>query len=293
MFCTRCGTANQDPAQFCAKCGAGFQAAPNAASAPGPAAAPATPGATMPSGWPAPPASPSSYVAPAPAYAGPSEMSGKAIGSLICGIFFFLFPTAILAIVLGHLSLSDIRNAAGRLTGRGLAITGLVLGYAGIASIPLILIIAAIAIPNLLRARMAANEASAVESLRKINAAEVEYDASYQNGYAPNLYALGAEIGNAADCNHAGLIDYELASARKNGYLFIYDVGVPADGSKAVLSQKAAERGCSTPGGPSYSVVAQPLKPGVTGLRSFYSDATDKIRYSAEGTPNAQSEPIN
>jgi type IV pilus assembly protein PilA len=220
-------------------------------------------------------------------------MSGKAIGSLICGIFFFLFPAAILAIVLGHLSLSDIRKAAGRLTGRGLAITGLVLGYAGIASIPLILIVAAIAIPNLLRARMAANEASAVESLRKINAAEVEYDAMYQNGYAPSLYALGAGIGNAADCNHAALIDYELTSARKNGYLFIYTVDVPPDGSNAVLSQKAAEKGCTTPGGPDFSVVAQPLKPGVTGQRSFYADPTGTIRYSAEGTPNAQSEPID
>ena len=52
--------------------------------------------------------------------------------------------------------------------GDGMAIAGLVLGYIGFAAIPFILIIAAIAIPNLLRARMAANEASAVGSLRTI-----------------------------------------------------------------------------------------------------------------------------
>src|SRR5437879_12596996 len=90
-----------------------------------------------------------------------------AIASLICCILFFFLPSAIVAIIMGHLSLSDIRRSAGRLGGRGMAIAGLVLGYTGLAIIP-VLIIAAIAIPNLLRARMAANEASAVGSLRTI-----------------------------------------------------------------------------------------------------------------------------
>jgi hypothetical protein len=69
-------------------------------------------------------------------YVGPTETSGKAIGSLICGLFFLFFPIAIVAIVLGHLSLSDIRKAAGRLTGQGVAVAGLVLGYLGVAFIP-------------------------------------------------------------------------------------------------------------------------------------------------------------
>ena len=104
------------------------------------------------------------YEPPGAAYTGPTETSGKAIGSLICGLLFFFFPVAIVAIILGHISLSEIRRAGGRLTGRGLAIGGLVLGYAGVSFIP-VLIIAAIAIPNLLRAKMAANEASAIGSL--------------------------------------------------------------------------------------------------------------------------------
>ena len=61
----------------------------------------------------------------------PARTSGKAIVSLICGLFFFFFPISIVAVVFGHLSLSEIRKSAGRLKGDGLAIAGLVLGYAG------------------------------------------------------------------------------------------------------------------------------------------------------------------
>jgi len=74
-----------------------------------------------------------------------AETSGKAIGSLVCGLLFFFPPSAILAVIMGHLSLSEIRRSAGRLGGRGVAIAGLVLGYAGLSFIP-VLIIAAIAI---------------------------------------------------------------------------------------------------------------------------------------------------
>jgi len=88
--------------------------------------------------------------APVPPTAGtpvaiPSQTSTKAIISLVCGILFF-FPISIVAIVCGHLALSEIRKSAGRLTGQGIAIAGLVLGYLGTVSIPFILIIAAIAI---------------------------------------------------------------------------------------------------------------------------------------------------
>ncbi len=98
-----------------------------------------------------------------------------AIASLVFGLMFLFFPLSIVAIVFGHISLSQIKKSAGRLGGKGLAIAGLVLGYFGIAVIPLVLIIAAIAIPNLLRARIAANEAATVDAVRRISAAQVSY----------------------------------------------------------------------------------------------------------------------
>src|ERR1700730_112441 len=143
--CPYCAEAIQEDSQFCQFCGT------NLASST---------------------AAPVSSIAAAP---GDSHTSGKAIASLICGIFFFILPAAIVAIILGHLSYSEIGKSLGRIRGRGLALAGLILGYFGVAFIPFILIIAAIAIPNLLRAKIAANEASAVGSLRNYQAAMGEY----------------------------------------------------------------------------------------------------------------------
>src|ERR1700693_5931647 len=69
----------------------------------------------------------------ASAMGAPPETSGKAIASFILGLFLFAFPMSILAVIFGHLSLSDIRKSAGRLKGEGLAIAGLVMGYLGVA----------------------------------------------------------------------------------------------------------------------------------------------------------------
>ena len=162
-----------------------------------------------------------------PAPAAEVSTSGKAIASLICGVFVFFLPASIAAIILGHISLSDIRKSAGRLGGRGVAIAGLVLGYAGLAIIPFILIIAAIAIPNLLRAKQAANQASAVGSLRTINIAAVQYASGYENGFPSSLEALGTASGALADCNHAGLLDAPLAFGQKSGYVFTYTPHYP------------------------------------------------------------------
>src|SRR5579859_6793312 len=73
--------------------------------------------------------------------------------------------------------------------------------------VAIILIIAAIAIPNLLRSRMAANEASAVGSVRTITTAAITYNSSYGNGFATNLLELGGPAGSAATCDHAALLD--------------------------------------------------------------------------------------
>jgi type IV pilus assembly protein PilA len=89
--------------------------------------------------------------------------------------------------------------------------------------VAIILIIAAIAIPNLLRARIAANESSAVASVRTIDTAEVSYQSANPTiGFAANLATLG---GTGSPCvlsaGSACLIDDTLAQGTKNGFVFI------------------------------------------------------------------------
>src|ERR1700757_2721778 len=71
--------------------------------------------------------------------------------------------------------------------------------------VAIILIIAAIAIPNLLRARMAANQASGASTIRTINSATIVYSSTYNNGFPPTFAAMGG-VG-AANCNAANLLD--------------------------------------------------------------------------------------
>ena len=207
------------------------------------------------------------------AFAGVPEKSGKATASLICGILLCLSPfTSIAAVVLGHLALSEIKKSAGRIVGHGTAVAGLVLGYIGLAFVPVMLIIAAIAIPNLLRSRMAANEASAVGSLRTINTAAITYASSYPGvGYPANLSNLGTS--GAAGSASADLIDSVLASGSKSGYVFIYkgDGNIPST---------------------SYTVMTRPLTPGTTGQRSFFTDQSGVIRVNTNGTADANSDPL-
>ena len=217
----------------------------------------------------APPAAPGFQFTPP---LGNQETSGKAIASLVCGILFFFLPSAIAAVIMGHLSLSDIRRSAGRLGGRGMAMAGLVLGYAGLAIIP-ILIIAAIAIPNLLRARMAANEASAVGSLRTINTACVTYATEYKS-FPSSLANLGPSTNPSA--NAAGLITDILASRQKSGYLFTYEPGPSQNG--VIIS---------------YEVHADPLSPGATGARHFFTDQSGIIRVRMDGQATVESPPLS
>lgn len=202
---------------------------------------------------------------PAPAVitpaAAPAETSGKAIASLVCGLFLLVFPLSIVAIVLGHISLSEIRKSAGRLKGEGMAIAGLVLGYLGVAGIPVMLIIAAIAIPNLLRARIAANESSAVAVVRTLVVAEAAYSSSHPDaGYTCTLF----------DLSGAGLIDPSVASGQKNGYAF------ELQGCSAAPESMANVK---------FRVVAYPLTRNTTGTRAFCSDESGVIKTDEKGSP--------
>jgi len=205
------------------------------------------------------------------------QTSGKATASLIAGIsayVIFPFVGAIIAIILGHLGLSEIKKSAGRLKGDGMAIAGLVLGYIQFSLIPFILIIAAIAIPNLLKSRMAANEASAVGSLRAITTAEITYSTSCPKiGFASTLRELGP---NGSACPQAAnQIDQLLALGTKSGYRF-----TPRNSS---FTRQAPETG--------FGWNADPISPS-TGSRHFFVDETGIIRSNPTEAATADSPPL-
>ena len=210
-----------------------------------------------------------------PAWTGAQEKSGKATASLVCGVLFFFWPiTALVAVILGHLALSEIKKSAGRLAGQGLAVAGLVLGYIGLAAIPFILIIAAIAIPNLLRARTAANEASAVGTLRTYNTAMVTYvNACPDIGYPSSLDNLGP---GGKDCAHMDLVEPQMAAQVpvKHGYRFFY------------MREQSPE------GKLKYILAADPVTPGTSGVRHFFTDESGVIRFSMRGAADVNSEPL-
>jgi len=138
--------------------------------------------------------------------------------------------------------------------------------------VAIILIIAAIAIPNLLRARIAANEASAAQSLRLINTAEFAYNAAYPNlGYSTDLASLGGAPPCLPSSAHACLLDNVLASA------------IPGSGGKSgyVFATTGITAGALTS---SFITGTSPLTFGVTGTRDFCSTEDGVIRFDAGKT---------
>jgi type IV pilus assembly protein PilA len=130
--------------------------------------------------------------------------------------------------------------------------------------VAIILIIAAIAIPNLLKSKMAANESSAVGSVRTINTGEVTYAAGCP---AIGFSATLIELNTGALCaSGTGIIDNVLSTGTKSGYTFVY---TPAQSGTLYTT---------------YTTTAIPVTVGTTGQRAFYSDQTGVIRYNLNGT---------
>ena len=142
--------------------------------------------------------------------------------------------------------------------------------------VSIILIIAAIAIPNLLRSRQSANQASAVANVRTISTGSVSYWVTYSNGYPPSLAALGGISGTPATCNQAILVDEVLTTApyQKSGYQYAF---LGQQGNVAI-----APAGC-TPGFVGYLATAVPITPGVTGNISYCSSEPGIIHYDSTG----------
>lgn len=141
--------------------------------------------------------------------------------------------------------------------------------------VAIILIIAAIAIPNLLRSRMAANQASAVANLRTITTASVSYWVTFSNGYPPSLGALGGTSNLPSTCTAAVLIDETLAVPpyQKSGYQFSF---TGEEGNVPTTT-------CGTPGFNGYLVTATPVTAGITGNLSFCSCEPGIIHYDPLG----------
>src|SRR5258708_40249148 len=94
------------------------------------------------------------------------QNSNKAIASLVCGILFMCAPASIAAIILGHLALADIKRTAGRMTGQGMAIAGLVMGYLGVGLTTIYIIFVVCMCANSLSHNVPANEAMALTTMR-------------------------------------------------------------------------------------------------------------------------------
>lgn len=130
--------------------------------------------------------------------------------------------------------------------------------------VAIILIIAAIAIPSFLRSRIAANQASAIQSLRVISTAEVTYSTTYGTGYSTSLAVLGPPAsGQQPTATAAGLLDETLAAGSKSGYSFSYT---------ASLFSAAT----NTWNG--YTLLANPTSYGQTGGVYYFQDQSFVIR---------------
>ena len=152
--------------------------------------------------------------------------------------------------------------------------------------VAIILIIAAIAIPNLLRSRIAANEASATSSLRTLNTAEVTYASTYNSGFTDGLNRLGAPASGMADSTRADLVDPVLSGFEtggsdtnfiKSGYNFTY---LPTGGNTGFGFIAR------------YQTNSDPIARGSSGQRSFCSNESNVIRFHATQVATMSDTPI-
>jgi prepilin-type N-terminal cleavage/methylation domain-containing protein len=132
--------------------------------------------------------------------------------------------------------------------------------------VAVILIISAIAVPNFLRSRLRANEASAVASLRVINTAAVTYSITYPDlGFPAQLTTLGGANPCSASSAQACLIDDILAQGNKGGYSFVWT----GDGLTPSVN---------------FTITSTPQVIGASGQRMFCTDQTGVVHYDPTGS---------
>ena len=132
--------------------------------------------------------------------------------------------------------------------------------------VAIILIIAAIAIPNLIKSKLAANEAGAGGTVRTINTGEVTFSTVCpQIGYSAVLKDMGA-LGQATCPSGQNIIDQVLATGAKGGYTYVETGATPINGANTT-----------------FTVTAKPLTAGTTGNRTFCSSQTNVIYFDPAG----------
>ncbi|HXN72928.1 MAG TPA: prepilin-type N-terminal cleavage/methylation domain-containing protein [Candidatus Acidoferrales bacterium] len=142
--------------------------------------------------------------------------------------------------------------------------------------VAIILVIAAIAIPNLIRARIAANQAAAVENCRTITSAEIIYYTSYGAGFAPSLTALGGPVTGTPTVTNAQLIDDVLSTGNRSGYVFTY-VPLSIDASGAYQD---------------YSLNADPQAVALSGNNHYFTDEPSIIHVNQIAPAGINDPPI-
>lgn len=198
---------------------------------------------------------------------------GMAIASLVLGVLGL--PTGgcvgvggLVGVILGIVALVKANSSPNEYGGKGLAIGGIVTSGLSLVLAPAIIgIVAAIAIPSFLRARLTANEAAAIGDLRTFISAEVAYQSA-----ADGAFGRPECLAKPASCipKYQGpvFLDAALASlAPKTGY------------KRAFIPGPSKGRGIE-----SYVIVLEPLQPKQTGVRAFCGDSSGAICYTADGS---------
>lgn len=176
-----------------------------------------------------------------------------------------LFASLQIVLVCGAINTSYVLQ---RVTGGKFMLGREILKRALYVGLPLLLV-NLIAVPNLLRSRSAAGQASPVGNLRTINTAEITYASTYNAGYSANLASLAPPAsGVQPSLTAAGLIDSVLAGGVKNAYRFEYKPG-PAENGRI----------------DSYTVTARPIKYATCGYNSYFTDESGVIRSTGEDRP--------
>lgn len=218
------------------------------------------------------------YRAPRPRATEPAK--GLAIASLVLGILGLptlglLFVGSLTGLVLGIIALTRTNREPHIYGGKGIAIGGIVTNALSVVLVPVIGIIAAIAIPSLLRARVSANEARAIGDIRTVISAQHTY-AQSNGGFFDTLECLASPrecLPNYRDGAPDFLDAQMVASPQRTGYNRTFHAGAAAEESSQISPSSLM----------SFAYVAVPITQGTTGFRAFCGDSTGRICATRDG----------